>query len=66
MSADTSGDVLTSASVSDVGGKKAMVMRSIRVPEKLWSAAREKADAEESDISTVVRELLEKYVGKSR
>lgn len=40
-----------------------MVMRSIRVPERLWNAAREKADAAESDISTVIRELLERYVG---
>lgn len=66
MSADTRGDVLTSATVSDVG-KKPMVMRSIRVPLKLWEAAKARADAEERDISEVVRDLLARYargVGK--
>lgn len=42
--------------------KPKMVMRSIRVPLKLWDAAKNRADAEESDISTVVRRLLETYV----
>jgi hypothetical protein len=39
-----------------------MVMRSIRVPFKLWEKAKAKADAQELGISDVVRELLEQYV----
>ena len=62
---DTSADVLTSATLADVG-KKPMVMRSIRVPIKLWEAAKEQADTEEKDISQVVRELLERYVRGKR
>ena len=42
--------------------KPKMVMRSLRVPEKLWNKAKDKADREQSDISTKVRELLEQYV----
>lgn len=63
MSADTSADVLTSDTVDPVG-KRPMVMRSIRVPLKLWESAKARADEEEKDISQVVRELLERYVGK--
>lgn len=62
MSGDTREGVLTSDTVDPVG-KKPMVMRSIRVPLKLWNAAKGKADEEEKDISQVVRELLERYVG---
>lgn len=43
-------------------GKPKMVMRSLRVPEKLWDAAREKADEREENISDVLREALERYV----
>jgi antitoxin component of RelBE/YafQ-DinJ toxin-antitoxin module len=39
-----------------------MVMRSLRVPEKLWERAKAKADREDLNISDVVREFLEEYV----
>ena len=42
--------------------KPAMVMRSIRVPLKLWNEARAKADEREENISDVIREALERYV----
>lgn len=42
--------------------KPNMVMRSIRVPLALWTAAREKADEREENISDVIREALERYV----
>lgn len=54
-------DVLTPATVSVVG-KPPMVMRSVRVPLRLWEAAKAKADGEELNISDVVREALERYV----
>lgn len=42
--------------------KPPMVMRSIRVPEKLWSSAKALCDEREENISDVVREALERYV----
>jgi hypothetical protein len=53
--------VNTSDTVSDMP-KPPMVMRSIRVPLRLWEQAKTKADREEKDLSQVVRELLEEYV----
>lgn len=56
------------AGVSDVttltrmGGKPNMVMRSFRVPLKLWDAAKAAADEREENISDVIREALERYV----
>lgn len=44
------------------GMKPKMVMRSLRVPEKLWEAAKAKADEREENISDVIREALERYV----
>ena len=41
--------------------KPKMVMRSLRVPEKLWEAAKAKADEREENLSDVIREALEKY-----
>lgn len=64
MSPDTATDVLTPTSLSAVG-KKPMVMRSVRVPLKLWEDAKARADAEERDISEVVRDLLRDYVDQS-
>lgn len=46
--------------------KPKMVMRSLRVPEKLWEAARAKADEREENISDVIREALERYVRGKR
>ena len=41
--------------------KPKMVMRSLRVPEKLWSDAKIKADEREENLSDVIREALERY-----
>ena len=46
--------------------KPPMVMRSIRVPLKLWEAAKAKADEREENISDVVRDALERYVRRAR
>lgn len=54
-------NVNTSGSVRRVA-KPPMVMRSIRVPVKLWDAAKAKADEREESISDVVREALEAYL----
>lgn len=42
--------------------KPPMVMRSIRVPLRLWNEAKAKADEREENISDVIREALERYV----
>lgn len=42
--------------------KPPMVMRSIRVPLRLWNEAKAKANEREESISDVVREALERYV----
>ena len=46
--------------------KPPMVMRSIRVPLKLWTAAKALADEREENISDVVREALERYLKKGK
>ena len=46
--------------------KPPMVMRSIRVPLKLWTAAKALADEREENISDVIREALERYVKGKR
>lgn len=56
-------NVNTSDTVRRVA-KPPMVMRSIRVPAKLWDEAKAKADEREESISDVVREALERYVKK--
>lgn len=45
-------------------GKPVMVVRSIRVPLALWTAAREKADEREENISDVIRDALQRYVNR--
>lgn len=42
--------------------RRAMVMRSFRVPESLWRDAVEVADARDEAISDVIRRALERYV----
>lgn len=42
--------------------KPPMVMRSIRVPLRLWTAAKALADERQENISDVIREALERYV----
>ena len=39
-----------------------MVMRSLRVSEKLWADAKAKADERQENVSDVLREALERYV----
>ena len=46
--------------------KPPMVMRAIRVPAKLWDAAKAKADEREENISDVIRRALERYVRSKR
>jgi hypothetical protein len=50
------------STVGRVPNKPAMVMRSIRVPLKLWTAAMEKAAEREENLSDVIRDALERYV----
>lgn len=42
--------------------RPAMVMRSIRVPLRLWTDAKAKAAEREENLSDVIREALERYV----
>lgn len=44
--------------------KVPMVMRSIRVPARLWDAAKIRADERGESISDVVRKALERYLRK--
>lgn len=46
--------------------KPPMIMRSIRVPKKLWDEAKAVADEREESISDIIREALERYVKKHR
>lgn len=56
-------NVNTSDTVRRVA-KPPMVMRSIRVPAKLWAEAKARADQREESISDVIREALEAYLRK--
>ena len=38
-----------------------MRLRAIRVPDKTWQAAQERAQAEGTTVSAVIREALEQY-----
>lgn len=53
---------MTNADTLLTVGKPVMVMRSIRVPLALWTAARAKADERDENISDVIRAALERYV----
>lgn len=44
--------------------KAPMVMRSVRVPAKLWRDAKTKADRRGESISDVVRDALRAYVSR--
>lgn len=44
--------------------KPRMVLRSLRVPLKLWEEAKAKADERQENISDVIREALERYIKK--
>lgn len=56
---------MTSATVPPVAKPK-MVMRSLRVPEALWTDAKALADERQENISDVIREALERYVKKGK
>lgn len=56
---------MTPDTISTVG-KPVMIMRSLRVPEALWEAAKTKADERQENISDVIREALERYVRSKR
>lgn len=57
---------MTNADTLKPVSKPPMVMRSIRVPLKLWTAAKSLADEREENISDVIREALERYVRKGK
>lgn len=46
--------------------KPPMILRSIRVPENLWNAAKAQADARGENLSDVIREALERYVRRRK
>ena len=46
--------------------RRAMVMRSVRVPLRLWVDAKAKADEREENLSDVIRAALERYVRSKR
>jgi hypothetical protein len=46
--------------------KRKMVIRSLRVPLKLWDDAKARADERDENISDVIREALERYVKGKR
>lgn len=54
------------ASVPHVPNQPKTPQRSVRVPDEIWQAARERADAEGRSLSEVVREALAAYAKKKR
>lgn len=46
--------------------KQPMVVRNIRVPERLWGEAKTAADQNDETISDVVRRALTDYVEKNQ
>lgn len=40
------------------------IHRTVRIPDELWNAAKEKAEAEGRNVSEVIRELLAEYLTK--
>lgn len=53
---------MTVGTVRGVPNTPGTPRRTIRVPDALWDAAQVKADAEGTDVSTVIRKALERYV----
>lgn len=56
--------VMTNADTLRNVAKPAKVMRSVRVPLKLWEAAKAKADQRDENISDVIRDALQRYVNR--
>jgi hypothetical protein len=46
---------------SPMADKDWMPLRAIRVPDKTWKLAQERAKAEGTNVSAVVRDALERY-----
>lgn len=46
--------------------KPVMVIRSLRVPLRLWDQAKAVAEEREENISDVIREALERYVKRAK
>jgi len=46
--------------------KLPMVMRSIRVPERLWDEAKARADERQESLSDVIRAALAAYVRRKQ
>jgi predicted GIY-YIG superfamily endonuclease len=64
---ETTSPLCNSATTRHVlASKPNMVMRSLRVSEKLWTEAKAKADEQEENVSDVLREALERYVRSKR
>jgi predicted HicB family RNase H-like nuclease len=40
-------------------------LRNVRIPDDLWLAALEKAEAQEESVSDVIRRALERYVKRA-
>lgn len=56
------GRVMTPDTVAPVPNTPGTPRRTIRVPDALWTAAAEKAKGQGTDLSTVLRKALERYV----
>lgn len=54
------------ANVPDVPNQPKTPQRSVRVPDEIWHAAKERADAEGRTLSDVVREALAAYAKRKR
>lgn len=57
---------MTNADTLATVPKPKMVIRSLRVPLKLWDEAKARADERDENISDVIREALERYVKGKR
>jgi predicted transcriptional regulator len=53
---------MTPGTVAHVPNTPGTPRRTIRVPDALWEAAAEKAKTEDTDLSTIIRKALERYV----
>ena len=54
--------VVTPGTMRDVPNTPGTPRRTIRVPDALWDAAAEKAEARGESLSDVLRKALERYV----
>lgn len=52
---------MTRASVEGVPNQPKTPQRSVRVPDEVWRAAKERAEAEGNTLSDVLRQVLDAY-----